>query len=350
VPGRALPTNTSHVAAAESRAAAWPSSRPASGMQWLLAGVGLALLVVLVHQVGPRRLIALLAGLGWWAPLLFVPYALGAVLDVEGWRVTFAGPRPPRWLLFRVRLSGETLNSVTPTAYLGGEPVKAYLLRRFGVPLGEGATSVILAKTALTIAQIAFVVIGAALFVLERGGAWSGASTLAAMTAGAVVVTALLVRWQRRAPVSLVARIGRRLFPRARALQNLEHRAGEIDERLRTFYGARWQAAVASVLLHLAGWFAGAAETYLVMPLIGLPITWSDAVVIEALAQPVRLVGLVVPGTLGVFEASGMVIFGLLGLTPELGLAMMLLKRLRELGYSLVGLGFLARLRPGPRG
>jgi hypothetical protein len=45
-------------------------------------------------------------------------------------------------------------------------------------------------------------------------------------------------------------------------------------------------------------------------------------------------------------EAGGMVIFGVLGLAPELGLAMMLLKRIREIGFSLLGLGLLARMRP----
>ena len=73
-----------------------------------------------------------------------------------------------------------------------------------------------------------------------------------------------------------------------------------------------------------------------------------DAVIIEALAQPTRLAGVLIPGTLGVQEAGGMVIFSLLGLPPELGLAMMLLKRVREIGFNLLGLGLLTRLRPSP--
>jgi hypothetical protein len=82
------------------------------------------------------------------------------------------------------------------------------------------------------------------------------------------------------------------------------------------------------------------------MTLIGHPVTIGDAVVIEALAQPTRLAGILIPGTLGVQEAGGMVIFGLLGFAPELGLALMLLKRVRELGFNVLGLGLLTRLRP----
>jgi hypothetical protein len=75
-------------------------------------------------------------------------------------------------------------------------------------------------------------------------------------------------------------------------------------------------------------------------------VSWADSIIIEAVAQPARLAGVLVPATLGVQEASGMLIFALLGLPPELGLATMLLKRVREIGYSLLGLALLARLRP----
>ena len=41
-----------------------------------------------------------------------------------------------------------------------------------------------------------------------------------------------------------------------------------------------------------------------------------------------------------------MVIFRLLGFPPELGLVMMLLKRVREVGFNLLGLALLTWLRP----
>jgi hypothetical protein len=43
-----------------------------------------------------------------------------------------------------------------------------------------------------------------------------------------------------------------------------------------------------------------------------------------------------------------MVIFRLLGLPAELGLAMMLLKRVREVGFNVLGLALLTWLRPRP--
>lgn len=318
----------------------------ASSAQLALAGLGFVLLGVLIYQTGPRELIQHFVVLGWWAPVIFVPYAVSSAFDAAGWRATFVRFRPALWLLYLARLVGEAMNSLTPTAYLGGEPVKAFVLQRFGVPLTEGATSVILAKTTLTIAQIAFVIVGVALFLIRRDTSVATLPTVLALVAAGVAMTALLVVLQRRGLVAFVARTIRRIFPRAGLVGRLAARAPEIDERLRAFYGARPRAAAASVALHFAGWLTGAAEVFAIMTLIGHPVTIGDAVVIEALAQPTRLAGILIPGTIGVQEAGGMVIFGLLGLPPELGLAMMLLKRVREFGFNMLGLGLLTRLRP----
>ena len=311
-----------------------------------LAGLGFALLGVLIYQTGPRELLQHFAVLGWWAPIIFVPYAVSSAFDAAGWRATFVRFRPALWLLYLARLIGEALNSLTPTAYLGGEPVKAFVLQRFGVPLTEGTTSVILAKTALTIAQIAFVIVGIAMFLIRRETNLATLPTLAALVAAGAGMASLLVVLQRRGLVAFVARTVRRVFPRAGLVARLAARAPEIDERLRAFYAARPRAAAASVGLHFVGWVTGATEVFAIMALIGHPVTIGDAVVIEALAQPTRLAGILIPGTLGVQEAGGMVIFGLLGLPPELGLALMLIKRVREVGFNVLGLGLLTRLRP----
>jgi hypothetical protein len=224
--------------------------------------------------------------------------------------------------------------------------VKAFVLQRFGVPLTEGATSVILAKTALTIAQIAFVIVGLSLFLFRRNAGIASVPTVLALAIAGCGVAAALVILQRRGLVAFLARVAQRLLPRASLAKRLATRAPEIDARLRSFYGARPRAAALSVALHFAGWITGAGEVYVIMMLIGHPVTVGDAIMIEALAQPTRLAGILIPGTLGVQEAGGMVIFRLLGLPAELGLVLMLLKRVREVGFSLLGLALLTWLRP----
>ena len=55
-----------------------------------------------------------------------------------------------------------------PAAYVGGEPLKAYLLKPYGVPMVEGMASVITAKTTMTLAQVLFILLGLGLAVLDH--------------------------------------------------------------------------------------------------------------------------------------------------------------------------------------
>ena len=99
--------------------------------RWLLLLLGFATLGVLLWEVNTQDLLARFLALGWSAPLLLWPYALIALVD--GWAYSFTLPRngvrrPPLPALVMIRLAGESVNTLTPTAYLGGEPVKAMLL------------------------------------------------------------------------------------------------------------------------------------------------------------------------------------------------------------------------------
>src|SRR5207245_5451426 len=84
------------------------------------------------------------------------------VFDTLGWQFAFLRDGVAFRTLLGVRLAGEAFNLVTPTAALGGEAVKAWLLRG-RVPLDASVPSVIVAKTTITIAQGLFLVLGIAL-------------------------------------------------------------------------------------------------------------------------------------------------------------------------------------------
>src|SRR5262249_24128260 len=144
--------------------------------------------------------------------------------------------RVPFSSLYLVRMAGEALNSITPTATVGGEPVKAHLLRAFGISGSDALASVVIAKTALTVSQSAFVLVGlAALFGrLQRHVA--GTVCVVLLVLVCAVFTLLLVRVQRRGPASTVWRWTRRLAPRSALVAGLEARAVAIDERLADFY------------------------------------------------------------------------------------------------------------------
>ena len=98
--------------------------------------IGLAALVGIVLHIGLEPILHTTSQLGFLSlSVILLPMILVYGLEAFGWQLTL-GPhgRNVRFLgLFAIRMAGETVNVTTPTAYVGGEPLKAYLLKRYGV-------------------------------------------------------------------------------------------------------------------------------------------------------------------------------------------------------------------------
>src|SRR5262245_47639300 len=132
----------------------------------ILLGLGLFTLSLLVWHIGPSKIYGAAEQLGpATLMVILIPSLVMYLLEAYGWKVAL-GPSAqhiPFWRLLAVRTSGEVVNMTTPTAYIGGEPLKAYLLQKHGVPMVQGLASVVIAKTTMTIAQVLFILTGMAL-------------------------------------------------------------------------------------------------------------------------------------------------------------------------------------------
>jgi uncharacterized protein (TIRG00374 family) len=125
--------------------------------------IGLIALVGIVLHIGLEPILLAVSQLSP-LPLLVILLPMIVVYGLEawGWRLTLGAYAGSVGFLrlFAIRMAGETVNVTTPAAYMGGEPLKAYLLKRYGVPMVEGMASVITAKTTMTLAQVLFILLG----------------------------------------------------------------------------------------------------------------------------------------------------------------------------------------------
>jgi uncharacterized membrane protein YbhN (UPF0104 family) len=92
------------------------------------------------------------------------------------------------------------------------------------------------------------------------------------------------------------------------------------------------------MLFHTTSWVLGAVEIFGVLWLLGHPITLADALVVEALAQALRNVGFLLPGALAVQEGAIIGAAALVGVPASAALAVALVRRSREVVFSLPGL------------
>jgi uncharacterized membrane protein YbhN (UPF0104 family) len=93
-----------------------------------------------------------------------------------------------------------------------------------------------------------------------------------------------------------------------------------------------------AAFFQLMSWCGGLFEVYLTLLAMGHSVSLAQAFVIECLGMAARSAGFAVPGALGIQEGGFILVSGLFGIPPETGLALSMVKRLREVAVGSVGL------------
>lgn len=308
---------------------------------WVAAMIGLALLIALVVREGAASIAASLATGGWWLLAVLPLHALPLILDSRGWLRLLEPYRDPRspglWpYLFWVACIREAVNRLLPTANVGGELV-GIRLARLRIADTVGVTASVVLEVVLTLVnQYILSGLGIVLILLAHphvDAAW-------AIAIGLVLSLPIPIGlgWLLRS-----GKLFGRLHGLAQKLLGEAHRYlarmdgdrldGEIKKGFsdpkRLIVAAAWQ---------LAGLLLGSTETALVLALLGHPVTWTVAVGVEALTQGVRNMVFFVPGGLGIQEAAVMLFAQLVGVGPEVGLSLALVKRAREIAFGVPAL------------
>ena len=311
----------------------------------LLFVAGAVLLAVLIHRVGAEPILATLRALAWWQfVLVCLPHGVILAVDTLGWRFAFAQDRAPFWRLYGARLAGEALNVVTAVGSVGGEAVKAWLVRR-DVSYAESVPSLVIAKTTIVIAQAIFLIVGIVL-------AWTALDVsgpvLRAML-WLLMIEVLAVGGFFGAQVAgLVRRAGRLLVWTGVTADAAA--AESLDASLRHYYRHEWRRFAASTGFHTLGWLIGGAlEATLMLWLLGVTSSVVTAMVIEALGSGVRFASFMVPAGLGAFEGANAAAFGALGFGAAAGLAFSVVRRARQVAWIVVGLLVLLGMRLNDR-
>ncbi len=302
-------------------------------LKLVLLVLGIAAIVYAIHRIGWAPILEALARLTWWQlALLCLPYAVITAVDTLGWRYAFPRDPAPFLRLVGARLAGEALNLVTALGSMGGEAVKAWLIRR-DVTYEASVPSVVIAKTTLTIAQALFLLIGVAL-------AWSLLATdsrvISAMVWLLVVEIAAVAGFVGVQVVGIVGRAGR-LLQWFGVVQRQDY-AQRLDAALRDYYRRDWRRLALSTGCHLAGWLLGAVEAYLILFFLAIPADLVTATVIEALGAGVRFAAFLVPASLGAFESANAAAFEAMGLGAGAGLAFSFVRRARQVVWIGIGL------------
>jgi uncharacterized membrane protein YbhN (UPF0104 family) len=303
----------------------------------LLAGVGV--IGWILWTVGLATVASNLSVIGTWLLAFIALYLFAQLAFMIGWWVVMdPETRVCGFVkLFGVYLAGDTINYLVPSGNLGGEPVKAYLLRDT-LGFGRALSSIVIHKHAELIAQWVLLVGGliVCLIYLKLPSLVTLANT--AIVAG-LGGSLLLMTWALS--TCTISPILRRLAswrPLASYLETHQPAADALATRIREFYEEQWQWFLIAIVWCLIGWCGGLLETYLILRILSPGEGWSTAVAVETMVMASNLVFVFVPARLGSAEGVRVGVFLLVGLPAAQGVAYGAIRRARELAWILPGL------------
>ena len=309
----------------------------------LLLTLGALLFAGVLLSQGLPAIIATLARAGWGLllvagyhllPLLLDAAAIGVLFDKGLRRDSLRDSVLARWV-------GESANSLMPAGQLGGPVLMVLHLVQRGFSTADAAAAITVSTTLQTFAQIVFALLGVVLLgTLSDHFGQHDLHTTALIASGFLAVqVAGFYLIQRRGLFGKLMWAVRR-FSGKRDWSQWQNQAQMIDDAVFRTY-RRSGPVMASFLLSLVGWIVGTAEVYLIALMLGAPVSWTNALLLESLGQAIRGAGFAIPGALGVQEAGYLLLGPLAGLAAEAALALSLAKRTRELLLGVPGLIYL---------
>jgi len=297
----------------------------------MLAAVGVALALYLVRYVGWHAVLSAAGAIGWSGFALFClgALALFALLGAA-WQVLLPAACAPRLrVLISARLVRDAGAEVLPLSQLGGIALGVRAAILLGLPAALAAASMIVDVTAEMLAQIAYALLGVAILLARVPRNSDVVSLTTACVAGlavAAVAAGLFIALQRRGG-AIAARLAKRL------LRNAGQTFTGVSRALETIYRSP-SRIVLSTALHLLAWVGNGAVVWLGFRLIGAQIDLAAALAIESLVYAIRSAGAFIPNALGVQEGAYVVLGPLFGVSPEMALAISVLKRARDIAIG----------------
>ena len=304
----------------------------------ILTVIGVGVLVWFLWHANLSEIGHALRKLGWLAPLLLLPYFTVYLADTAAWHFAFKqAPTVPFRTLLRVRWAGESVNNILPSAYVGGEALKAYLLSKRGVPVSQGAQAAMISKTVQTLAQLFFVALGGLAFLaLGVAPAPFRTGMLIVLASGVVIVGALF--WiQVRGLFRVVFEV---LSPQLLQFARLEKRRADLlrfDAEVSSFYRGYPSRFLMCFAGYFAGWLLDTLEILLASYLMGIPVSVTQGLAIEAFLGVAKAFAVFIPGAIGVQESGVVFLCRMAGVSDEFGFAYAVLRRARDVFFVLIG-------------
>ena len=303
--------------------------------------IGLALFVGVIWKVGLNQILQTINyfSISKWFVILLLSitqfyitlYRWKIVLKSQGFDI-------PLIKLLASKLVGFSVDYMTPSPNVGGEAIRAYVLKRdTGIGFSHGLASVIIDKVMDFSYALPFVLFGIFFVLIKFSLSWKIVASLLFVSFAFIFLILLfyyntlrrkeffgaIIRFLQLHRLSFIAKAMDKIAQFERIIIDFFHR----DKK--TFYKGLY--------LSLLGGIIGISWIWLILFFLGLDVNFLQVLLIATLTIITFL--LPIPGSFGSTEAGVVIIFTMLGFRAEYAVAYTLI--FRSVDLLKVGIGFL---------
>jgi uncharacterized protein (TIRG00374 family) len=319
--------------------------RVQSLLKLLFGAMGLAYLVKIVFEIGPHDLLIHIKRMELGFGIIMLIALIEFVFHAWAWTYTFpAGSKPFHFLqLLRLWLGANAIKSLNPLGNVGGETYRLLVLGKFMGKKDASASMsldifshvlmmIFLLVCAFAVSLVTFpwgthVIMAAVLFL----SALMGVCTWILKKKKSGLLFQTLAKWVNR--IGPLSHLG------------LLEKSRELDGIIQNFFLLGKKPFTQLNLFHFLGKWVGFLEVWVIFLYLDAPIGGFDSFLIYSFLQLITILFFFIPSQIGVAEGGTYHLFTWVGLSPEVGVAMALIRRIRTLvwvflGYALVAFGF----------
>lgn len=310
----------------------------------IVAIIGLVLFVYFIRRAGATQVLEGIRKLGYGFVLILIISSIRHIVRSISWMLCFDGPeRLKFWDAFRGRLMGDALGNIVGVAnFLVSEPAKPAMIRD-KVPLMAGISAIAIENIFYSLSVCIFIFAGMTTlllsFDLPKPLRISGIVTMATIPL-IVVLMYIFLRRQYRFISGILGFLHRRGLSK-RWVDN----GRAVEDRVYSFYRQSGSRFLPILLLEACFHLAGVLEIFVTLSFISLgqSPTFFTAFILESVNRVINVVFKFVPMRMGVDEAGTGKVSAILRFTETTGVTLAIIRKGRDLFWTMVGIVLLAQ-------
>jgi len=307
------------------------------GLASLIAGI--ALLFIVISRIGLEKIILPFRSFSISFLILFLAMAaIITLLSVLRWQIILRSFNfnMPFTTVFSYYIMGFSMAYLTPSARMGGAPLKAYMLTRHKIPFEKGLSTILIDNIMETTFDIAFSSVWIIILLLQFELPRRFETLIIVFLILAFIFSSIFFIRLYRGKVIFSAVFNWLKFLRIKLAHELLEKIKIIDTMFGLFLRKKKMALLWFVIISFFVWAVGLIEYKVALLAINYNASIFELFLIIVFAVIAAMVP--IPASLGVLELGQVSVFTMLGIDPYIGIALAIILRFRDVLLALVGL------------